>query len=436
MERTLQIGDAPERKAPTIVSATGAPMPGNPSVAALKAEAATDPLYGGVPKYQWEIVSQPEGGNAKLGNAGEAEAKLRVDKGGEYVLKLTVTDEDKISTADVTVTMTDKADGIQRAKTIITQVGTAPTLPTGVVAVRDDGTYSGGAVDWDEVLAEKYAETGTFEVLGTLRTQTTRVACTVVVVDGARKNIAPFATPTAIINTPSDLGGVAGLNDGYDPSSSTDKSHGVWHNWRGDQGGTAWVMYTWDEPVTIDGADAYYFTDGNFAPKNVKLEYLAEDGQWYEVPGASGLGVELNQYNTTSFSAVTTTKLRMTMNPKTLGVGVIEWKVYGYGNFVDTSALKSAIETAQSINTAYFVDGTKETLDAAITEAQAVLSDSKHTQEEVDAAAEKLSKVVAGLESKDGDKALVAASVESDYTASWEKLSGINNPAFNPNRIS
>ncbi len=40
---------------------------------------------------------------------------------------------------------------------------------------------------------------------------------------------------------------------------------------RGAQGDAAWVMYTWDVPVTIDGADAYYFTDGNFAPKDAKL---------------------------------------------------------------------------------------------------------------------------------------------------------------------
>lgn len=60
--------------------------------------------------------------------------------------------------------------------------------------------------------------------------------------------------------------------------------------------------------VTIDGADAYYFTDGNFAPKDAKLEYLAEDGQWHEVPNVSGLGIELNRYNTTSFDPITTTK--------------------------------------------------------------------------------------------------------------------------------
>ena len=425
VEKTLVVGEAPERLAPTIDSATGTPVVGNPTVADLKAEATVDPLYQGVPRFHWELVSQPEGGNAMIGNPNEKEAKLRVDKGGEYVVRLTVTDEDKTSTTDVTVTMTDAADGIQRVKPVITQVGVAPTLPNGVVAVRDDGTYSGGAVDWDEISEDKYAQAGEFEAYGTLRTQTTRVAVKVIVVKGDRKNVALFATPTAIINTPSDLGGVAGLNDGFDPSSSRDTSHGVWHNWQGAQGDAAWVMYTWDVPVTIDGADAYYFTDGNFAPKDAKLEYLAEDGQWHEVPNVSGLGVTLNQYNTTSFDPITTTKLRMTMNPKTLGIGVIEWKVYGYGEFVDRSALKSAIATAKGINTNLFVEGSKYLLDLAIAKAQAVLSDTAATQEQVDAAAAELNAVIAGLESADGNLAYSAA-VTTSFCSSWESLSAVN----------
>ena len=425
VEKTLVVGEAPERLAPTIDSATGTPVVGNPTVADLKAEATVDPLYQGVPRFHWELVSQPEGGNAMIGNPNEKEAKLRVDKGGEYVVRLTVTDEDKTSSTEVTVTMTDAADGIQRVKTVITQVGVAPTLPNGVVAVRDDGTYSGGAVDWDEISEDKYAQAGEFEAYGTLRTQTTRVAVKVVVVKGDRKNVALFATPTAIINTPSDLGGVAGLNDGFDPSSSRDTSHGVWHNWQGAQGDAAWVMYTWDVPVTIDGADAYYFTDGNFAPKDAKLEYLAEDGQWHEVPNVSGLGVTLNQYNTTSFDPITTTKLRMTMNPKTLGIGVIEWKVYGYGEFVDRSALKSAIATAKGINTNLFVEGSKYLLDLAIAKAQAVLSDTAATQEQVDAAAAELNETIAGLESTDGNLAY-SATASTSYCASWESLAAVN----------
>ena len=436
VEKTLVVGEAPERLAPTIDSATGTPVVGNPTVADLKAEATVDPLYQGVPRFHWELVSQPEGGNAMIGNPNEKEAKLRVDKGGEYVVRLTVTDEDKTSSTEVTVTMTDAADGIQRVKTVITQVGVAPTLPNGVVAVRDDGTYSGGAVDWDEISEDKYAQAGEFEAYGTLRTQTTRVAVKVIVVKGDRKNVALFATPTAIINTPSDLGGVAGLNDGFDPSSSRDTSHGVWHNWQGAQGDAAWVMYTWDVPVTIDGADAYYFTDGNFAPKDAKLEYLAEDGQWHEVPNVSGLGVTLNQYNTTSFDPITTTKLRMTMNPKTLGIGVIEWKVYGYGEFVDRSALKSAIAAAEAVNTNLFVEGSKYLLDLAIAKAQAVLSDTAATQEQVDAAAAELNAVIAGLESADGNLAY-SASVTTSFCSSWESVSAdgiVRSNSYDPSK--
>ena len=432
VEKTLVVGEAPERLAPTINSATGTPVVGNPTVADLKAEATVDPLYQGVPRFHWELVSQPEGGNAMIGNPNEKEAKLRVDKGGEYVVRLTVTDEDKTSSTEVTVTMTDAADGIQRVKTVITQVGVAPTLPNGVVAVRDDGTYSGGAVDWDEISEDKYAQAGEFEAYGTLRTQTTRVAVKVIVVKGDRKNVALFATLTAIINTPSDLGGVAGLNDGFDPSSSRDTSHGVWHNWQGAHGDAAWVMYTWDVPVTIDGADAYYFTDGNFAPKDAKLEYLAEDGQWHEVPNVSGLGVTLNQYNTTSFDPITTTKLRMTMNPKTLGIGVIEWKVYGYGEFVDRSALKSAIAAAKAVNTNLFVEGSKYLLDLAIAKAQAVLSDTAATQEQVDAAAAELNAVIAGLESADGNLAY-SASVTTSFCSSWESVSAVNDGIIRSN---
>ena len=52
------------------------------------------------------------------------------------------------------------------------------------------------------------------------------------VVEGKEQNIALLAVPTAVFDNPDDLGGVAGLNDGFDPANSNDKSHGVWHNWQ------------------------------------------------------------------------------------------------------------------------------------------------------------------------------------------------------------
>ncbi len=96
--------------------------------------------------------------------------------------------------------MTDAADGIQRVKTVITQVGVAPTLPNGVVAVRDDGTYSGGAVDWDEISEDKYAQAGEFEAYGTAPYPDDPRGRQGHRREGRPQNVALFATPTAIIN--------------------------------------------------------------------------------------------------------------------------------------------------------------------------------------------------------------------------------------------
>ena len=99
---------------------------------------------------------------------------------------------------------------------------------------------------------------------------------------------------------------MAGLNDDYETASTGDTSHGVWHNWQGgNQSGDARVQYTWNNEVTITGTDAYYFTDGNFAPASVSYQYLDADGNWKEVENGEGFGVKLNQYNKTIIAPVT-----------------------------------------------------------------------------------------------------------------------------------
>lgn len=82
---------------------------------------------------------------------------------------------------------------------------------------------------------------------------------------------------------------------------------------------------------------------------------------------------------------------------KTLGCGVIEWKVYGYSNEMaaDKQLLKSALDKAKSVDTSLFEEGADATLSAAIEEAQAVYDNKEATQDEVDAAAAKLERVIA-----------------------------------------
>lgn len=432
---TIDVGEGPEKSAPVITDASGVQNPTNTTVAELSGSAEGDSIYGNDLEYEWSIVDQPEGGNAVLANADQQDAMMKAYAPGTYTVRLTVTDrkstiydEDMSSHEDVVIEMTGNVDGIERAGTVITQVGTAPELPESLEVIHADGTVQNSAVTWDNIPEDSYAEKGSFAAGGTVDGTDMRVEMTVMVVEGEASNIALIAQPSAIINTPQDLGGVAGLNDGYDPTSSRDTSHGVWHNWLGEQGADAWVQYDWDSEVTIYQSNAYYYTDGNFVPDEVWYEYKDANGEWRPLPNVQGCGNELNQYNVTTFDPVTTTAIRMNMSPRTLGCGVIEWQVMGYAeNVIDKTQLRRVIDSANALDLLLF-DATDEQiaeLQAAIDEAQRISDSSDTTQEEVDAAAAKLANLILTLPTADGNMAY-SASVSTSFVSSWESLSAVN----------
>ncbi len=445
-EVELKVGRAPEKTAPVVDEATAVQDTTNTTTAELSASATTDKTYGNDAEYEWSVVDQPEGGDAIIANADKKNAKLKAYKAGTYTVRVTVTDkksteydEDVQTTKDVTFEMADPVDGVERTGMVLTKVKTAPKLPETMKVIYKDGTLKKSDLVWDEVDEASYAKAGTFKVSGTVKDTDMKVEVNVMVVEGEAQNVALIATPSAIINTPTDLGGVAGLNDGYDPTSSYDKSHGVWHNWQGDQGGDAWVQYDWESAVTIYQSDAYYFTDGNFAPKAVSYQYKDANGKWRDLPNVEGCGTELDQYNTTTFDPVTTTSIRMTMSPKKLGCGVIEWKVYGYAdNVIDKTLLKSTIDNANSLDLTKYdlTDEEKAAFTEAIKEATEIRDNKEATQEEVDYAAAKLARIMSSLPTADGNLAYGAA-VSTSYVSSWEKLSAVNDgkvpeKSFNP----
>lgn len=287
-----------------------------------------------------------------------------------------------------------------RAGNVVTKAGTAPALPETLQMLYDNGIYQDTKVTWEKIKPEKYAKAGSFSVTGRVEGADFKVTIRVYVVEGEADNLAKEAVPTAIIDTPDDLGGVTTMNDGKEPASSADTSGGVWHNWRGNQGGTAWVMYTWEEPRILTGSDAYYFKDGggNFAPAVVKYDYMDADGNWQQFTQIEGLGVELNGYNTTTFAPVLAKAIRMTMNPKTLGCGVIEWKVYGYPmgteewpeepeDFVD---LEQWIAFAEGLNQEEYTQESYQALAQAVWKA-------KETAENPDASREEINQAVADI---------------------------------------
>lgn len=431
----IAVGKAPEKTAPVIEEATATQHPSNTTVAELEVSATADATYNNELTYEWSVAEQPEGGNAVIANATQTEAMLKVSVPGTYTLRVAVTDpgttvydEDIVITQDVVLEMVGEVDGVERTGIVLTSKGTAPSLPETMEVINAEGQIINGTIIWDEVSEDAYAETGEFIVYGTVEGTEIKVAAPVMVVSGTASNLALKAVPTAIIDTPQDLGGVAGLNDGYEPTSSYDKSHGVWHNWLGDNGSDAWVQYTWESAVTIYQSNAYYFTDGNFVPKDVSYEYLDANGEWRPMTNVEGCGTELNQYNETTFDPVTTTAVRMNMSPKTLGCGVIEWQVLGYAeNIIDKVLLNKVIASAEGLDLTLFAltDEDKAELQSEIDAAKAVYENKEATQEEVDAAAARLSRIVATLPTKDNNLAY-SASAQATNVSSWETIAAVN----------
>jgi DUF1680 family protein len=142
-------------------------------------------------------------------------------------------------------------------------------------------------------------------------------------------NLAVVATPSSSYVS-GDTRNTA-LNDGYDPRSSRDNRRGSYGNWP--TRGTQWVQYDWSQAISTAKIDVYWWADGRGVnvPKACRLLYWKDDA-FVPVANASGLGVARNQYNTTTFDEIRTSKLRLEIDANdTFSTGILEWKVYDSG---------------------------------------------------------------------------------------------------------
>src|SRR5512141_491975 len=114
----------------------------------------------------------------------------------------------------------------------------------------------------------------------------------------ASANLALVATP--ITSFVSGHETITALNDGFTPRHSDDKSHGAYGNWP--RSGAQWVQYDWTQPISIRRMDAYWFDDhrGVRLPTACRLKYW-NGSEFIPVPGAEGLGLAANKFNTTTF---------------------------------------------------------------------------------------------------------------------------------------
>ncbi|GGO21153.1 family 43 glycosylhydrolase [Micromonospora parathelypteridis] len=142
----------------------------------------------------------------------------------------------------------------------------------------------------------------------------------------AGTNVAPTATAsTSYVSTWESL---AAVNNGGVPSSSADRNNLAYGNWP--QQGTQWIEYRWPTAQSINRAAAYWFDDGQGidVPASCQVQYW-NGSAYVNVPNQSGCGVAANTYNVTTFSPVSTSRLRLNITSRAgYSTGVLEWMAF------------------------------------------------------------------------------------------------------------
>ncbi len=124
---------------------------------------------------------------------------------------------------------------------------------------------------------------------------------------------------------------VTSLNDGIEPRRSRDRSRGSYGNWP--RTGTQWVQYDWNQPISTDRIEVYWWDDrrGVRLPSAARLLYW-DGSDFVPVETEETLGVAENQYNSLNFEEVTTSKLRLEIDGnERYSTGILEWKVCDSG---------------------------------------------------------------------------------------------------------
>ena len=159
---------------------------------------------------------------------------------------------------------------------------------------------------------------------------------------GLGEDVAPDAASVESDYTSSweNLNGIN--NPNFEPTSSNVGTGKGWGNWSQSVGSEHYVGYTWDEAVTVGGADIYWYDDGGGTqvPSKLRMQYLDANGAWQDVNITTPFesSIAKNKYNRVEFDRVTTTRLRLyvTVRSGAAANGIYRFKVY---SSVDVASL-------------------------------------------------------------------------------------------------
>lgn len=144
---------------------------------------------------------------------------------------------------------------------------------------------------------------------------------------GTRPNLAVIATASASAR----FGSLDGLNDGLTPTPPGNNRGGGNRAFPRSQ---YWVQYEWAQPVSTKEMAIYWWNYNGALrlPLSYRLQYW-NGNEFVPVKNAAGLGLSNNQYNSTSFDEIKTTKLRLELDSADRATAtLLEWAVYKTDN--------------------------------------------------------------------------------------------------------
>jgi hypothetical protein len=142
---------------------------------------------------------------------------------------------------------------------------------------------------------------------------------------------------------------MSAVYDGVEPLSSADESN-LYVRMRPPVGTPAWVEYEFKRPTTVSSSEVYWYDDRRFCRLPASWRILYKDGtEWKPITNQQPYSVEKNRFNRMTFDPVTTTALRLEVEPKTVSykageigppealflqkdiewreIGLLEWRV-------------------------------------------------------------------------------------------------------------
>jgi hypothetical protein len=110
---------------------------------------------------------------------------------------------------------------------------------------------------------------------------------------------------------------IAAVYDGVTPISSADESH-LYFRMRPPVGEAAWVEYDFAKATTIASTDVYFADDRRFCKLPASWRIVYKDGDsWKPVVAKAAYAVSKDQFNRVTFTPVTTTAVRIEIEPAT-----------------------------------------------------------------------------------------------------------------------